>query len=337
MTPRRALPFILAMLIASSAGARTLGAPPTDGAILFFGDSITEGWMDAVRFPAFAFPGVCDSLLRYDGIRNESENLGRAGETSDDALHRIDGAVLGRRPAVVVIAFGSNDWYIHGFSTTPRVSLDRFEENLRLLVWKLQGIGAVPILLGLPPVIPARYYRYSSAHLYEPFGGVAAHRGRYADAVARVAAATGARFVPVSLDTSESSALLGFDGLHPTAEAHRLIAAVLRPAIEEALPLARTPQDGPGALALFPQPLLASGTSRMLARVAVAAPVVLHVRIADVAGREWRSFDVTATAAGTQYFAWDCVDAQGLRLPGGIYVLSLQYSEMTLNKKFLIL
>lgn len=337
MKRRRIILPVLAMLVASSASAFDKQATPSEGAILFFGDSITEGWMDAVKYPSFAFPAVCDSLLRSGGVHYLTENLGNAGETTEDALGRIERDVLSRHPAVVVIAFGSNDWYVHGFATEPRVPLARFESNLRLLVWKLQGVGIAPILLGLPPVIPERYYRYSSSALYTPFGGVAAHRAAYDDAVTRVASLTRVPCVSIAFDTSDGTSMLGIDGLHPTASAHRMIAAALRQPIEEAVQRGgNRPTMTPGLL-LFPQPVRPDHSTRIIVRFATEYPATVHFRIFDATGRERRGAEYTALTAGTQHVELDCTDTFGVPLPRGVYFLSLQESDMFVNTTFIIL
>ena len=51
--------FALALLAGVSDRARSQAATAP---ILFFGDSITEGWMDAAKHASLAYPAVCACL-----------------------------------------------------------------------------------------------------------------------------------------------------------------------------------------------------------------------------------------------------------------------------------
>ena len=337
MTLRHPIFLLLAVALISPANARESWKPPTDGPVLFFGDSITEGWMDAVKYPALAYPAVFDSLLHAAGSTRATANLGRAGETTDDALLRMETDVLARVPAVVVIAFGSNDWYIHGYATQPRVSLKRFIENLRLLIWKIRGIGAVPVLLGIPPVIADRYYRFSPQRLYAPFGGVAAHRASYDSAIAGVAADSRVAYIPIMADTSTASMQLGMDGLHPTATEHRNIAAALLAPIDSVLRSGSTPPDPRSGITVFPTPVYAPSASRLFAQFSASGPGHFRFHVFASSGRELRDFEYSTQTEGTQYISWDCVDNDGVPLPHGTYLLVLESKGYRIDQKFIIL
>jgi lysophospholipase L1-like esterase len=96
------------------------------GAVVFLGDSITQGWGD--RLPA-AFPGV------------KVVNRGISGDTSRGVLIRLDEDVLALNPAAVVLLIGTNDL---DEGATPEV----IAGNLRLIVAALEDHDpGMPIVL----------------------------------------------------------------------------------------------------------------------------------------------------------------------------------------------
>ena len=64
------------------------------GAVVFLGDSITQGWDVGLQF---AFPGV------------KIANRGISGDTSRGVLIRLQEDVLALNPAAVVLLVGTND------------------------------------------------------------------------------------------------------------------------------------------------------------------------------------------------------------------------------------
>ncbi|RKY23182.1 MAG: hypothetical protein DRP79_09625, partial [Planctomycetota bacterium] len=74
-------------------------------------------------------------------------NAGVGGNTTDDALKRIDADVLDHNPDYVTIMFGVNDASLLSFPDfrerhEPRVPLDRFERNLETIIEKIGKVGA---------------------------------------------------------------------------------------------------------------------------------------------------------------------------------------------------
>ena len=68
------------------------------------GDSITEGWIDAQLRPGEAWPSLLDSMLAAGNTHSRSYNAGRGGDTTDDALLRIDPATPLPRSQALAIA-----------------------------------------------------------------------------------------------------------------------------------------------------------------------------------------------------------------------------------------
>ena len=103
--------------------------------IVFFGDSITKEYVPD-------FERVIMKL--YSDHKIEIINAGEIGETSSDALKRLN-MLLKEKPDVVVVSFGMNDW-------RKCVSVEEFKKNLCLIVDRFQNIGSRVILTTINPV-----------------------------------------------------------------------------------------------------------------------------------------------------------------------------------------
>jgi acyl-CoA thioesterase-1 len=139
-------------------------------------------------------------------------NAGVSGDTSAGGLNRL-GWILGQTPDILVVELGGND----ALRGQP---LDNIEANLRAIVSGARAAGARVLLLGMD--LPTNYgsdYSSGFAALYE-----------------RIAEDEDVSMVPgfmreVGLDPS----LLQADGLHPTAEGQRRLAASLVQPLEQML------------------------------------------------------------------------------------------------------
>ncbi len=182
------------------------GSSPRDGTavrVVFLGDSLSAGY----GLPeADAFPARVERALRAEGLDVEVVNAGVSGDTSAGGLSRIDW-VLRSDPDVVVVELGAND-ALRG--QPPMVT----ERNLREIVERARSSGARVLLLGMDvPTSLGRDYVAKFAAVYP-----------------RIANDLDVPLVPgfvreVGLDPD----LMQADGLHPTAEGHRVLARTLLP------------------------------------------------------------------------------------------------------------
>lgn len=175
-----------------------LDVPADAPVVAFLGDSISAG----LHLPADqAFPAVLQRLLFEEGLPFRLVNAGSSGDTAAGGLRRL-AWIQRSAPAVVVIELGGND-------ALRGQELASIEENLRALVAGVRAGGARPLLLGMR--IPTSYgepYAEDFAALY-----------------ARVAEDLDVPFVPFFMsDVAGVPELMLPDGLHPTAEGHRLLA-----------------------------------------------------------------------------------------------------------------
>ena len=101
--------------------------------VIAFGDSLTSG------YGASAGEDYPSRLSAMSGVT--VVNAGRSGDTTESALARIDTDVLARDPRIVIVGLGGNDFL-------RSVPLATTEANLRTNVRKIQGGGAMVVLLG---------------------------------------------------------------------------------------------------------------------------------------------------------------------------------------------
>jgi len=179
--------------------------------IAFLGDSLAAGYGLSGDD---AFPALVERTLREQGRPVDVLNAGVSGDTSAGGLARIDW-ILRSRPDVVVVELGAND----ALRGQPLAGTER---NLRAIVERARAAGARVVLLGMD--VPTNYgpdYAGAFSALYP-----------------RIADDLDVAFVPgfvreVGLDP----VLIQPDGLHPTAEGHRRLAAMLvpflRPLVDE--------------------------------------------------------------------------------------------------------
>jgi acyl-CoA thioesterase-1 len=111
--------------------------------IIAFGDSLTAGYGASA---GEAYPSRLSTMIGAPVL-----NAGVSGDTTEAALARIDADVLARDPRIVIVGLGGND-YLRG------VPISSTEANVRTIVHKIQGAGAMAVLLGFRfPSLNANY------------------------------------------------------------------------------------------------------------------------------------------------------------------------------------
>jgi acyl-CoA thioesterase I len=161
---------------------------PLTGTIVCFGDSITFG---TGADQHASYPSVLAQALK-----SPVANAGVAGDTTADALARVERDVLNQHPFLVIIELGGND-YMRGVPRHVTVS------NLEAIVTRIKKSGAKIFLCDIA----------SSLALGE-------YSGVFEDLCRR----TGAVFIPGVMrgvlddDTKKS------DELHPNAAGYQIIA-----------------------------------------------------------------------------------------------------------------
>lgn len=182
--------------LAAGAGAWYLWWPrPADvspigpvEAIVFLGDSITSGH----SLPREqAFPALVGQAL---GVR--AINAGVSGNTSGDALRRVEPDVLAHQPRLVVVQLGGNDFL-------RQVPKDETFANLDAILERLTNAGAAVVLL----------------EMHVGLGG-----DPYLDGFQALAGKYRALLVPNFMRGILSNPALKLDAVHPNAEGHKVLA-----------------------------------------------------------------------------------------------------------------
>ena len=102
--------------------------------IICFGDSITWGYG---ANPGEDYPSLLAKMTNIPVI-----NAGIDGDTSTEALKRIDSDILDRNPLLVIIEFGGNDFL-------RKIPTEQTLENIKNMVEKIQGKGAMVVIVDI--------------------------------------------------------------------------------------------------------------------------------------------------------------------------------------------
>lgn len=156
--------------------------------IVAFGDSLTAGYgaREGEDYPSRLAAAIGADII----------NAGVSGDTTADALARIDADVLANAPRIVLVGLGGND-FLRG------VPIATTEANLREIIRRIHDRDAMVLLLGFDfPSLSANY-----ADMYE-----------------EIAADTGSLLVPDILAGMLRDPKLKSDDIHPNAAGYALMA-----------------------------------------------------------------------------------------------------------------
>jgi len=174
--------------------------PPQKGKVwVAFGDSLTSGYGAS---DGHDYPAQLSQRLRFPIL-----NLGAPGQTSQDALGRVD-EVLRVNPGVVLLCFGGND-------TLNQVPASETFHNLAEVIDRLQAGGAFVVLIGVHS---------------------ASVRDKYHAQFKKLAQEKHALFVPNILGGVLGNPGLMSDYVHPNDEGYSVIAARLEKTLQPLLP-----------------------------------------------------------------------------------------------------
>ncbi len=171
--------------------------------LVCFGDSITAGYnLDAAQ----AYPVQLQKLLNAKGYNYKVLNQGVSGNTTKDAVARVQ-SIVALHPEVVLVEFGGNDG-LRGLS--PEIT----RKNMDTVLSTLQSAHIRILLVGitLPPNYGADYIKSFSAIYKE------------------AAAMHHIPLMPMLYDGIYTvPGTIQADGIHPTAKGSQLIAEHLVP------------------------------------------------------------------------------------------------------------
>jgi acyl-CoA thioesterase I len=125
---------ILILLLNTACGTKVVNIDSTGKNIICFGDSLTEGYGAK---PGEDYPSALAKLLDQPVI-----NTGISGNTTRQALERLQTDVLNKDPRLVIVQFGANDF----FHKIPR---NETLDNLDQIVLRIQEQGAMVAIAGV--------------------------------------------------------------------------------------------------------------------------------------------------------------------------------------------
>jgi acyl-CoA thioesterase-1 len=160
----------------------------TGETIICFGDSLTEGLGTDMGQD---YPAVLSRLLAMPVM-----NAGRRGDTTAAALERLADAVLQKRPRLVIVLLGGNDF----LRQLPR---EETRKNLEEIVRRIQAQGAMVAIAGIRLGLFSDEFSAIFEETAEQFGAL---------------------YIPQVMKGILTDGTLRSDPIHPNAAGYRLIA-----------------------------------------------------------------------------------------------------------------
>ena len=170
--------------------------------ICIFGDSIAWGAWDPEN------GGWVSLLRRYFETNNYNiviYNQGVCGDTTDNLLVRFKTECVAREPQTIIFAIGINDSQYVNSKDNPRVSLEKFQNNLVELIKQAKNFSNKILFIGLTKVEDGQFYNNDNIAKYNAM-------------IEKVSAEHKLPFLNL-FDLLETSDL--YDGLHPNSEGHK--------------------------------------------------------------------------------------------------------------------
>lgn len=156
--------------------------------IICFGNSITKGYK--VK-PNESFPAILSERLSMDVI-----NAGISGDTTRDALKRIEQDVLNKDPRLVIVEFGGNDFL-------QKIPEEETFKNMEEMITQIQDAGAMVVIAAVKTGL------LSDAHI-KGFKEIAERKQ--------------AMLIPNLMKGVFNNPKLKLDRLHPNAQGYKIIA-----------------------------------------------------------------------------------------------------------------
>lgn len=189
-----------------------LKAQPADPSrVVFFGDSITDGWKLATFFPGKPYV-----------------NRGISGQVTSQMLVRLYPDVIDMKPAVVVLLAGTNDIARNNGPET----LEMIEENTMAITELAQAHGIKVILCSVTPIADYGRNKMSEGRPPSDILKLNTWMKTYAVQVGAIYA----DYFSALVDTNGMMKPgISADGLHPNEQGYNLMVPVVQAAIDQAL------------------------------------------------------------------------------------------------------
>jgi acyl-CoA thioesterase I len=179
---------VIALYLIFSPGGRMIEKTPPGENIICLGDSLTAG---VGASPGMDYPSQLSGLIGVHVI-----NAGVRGDTTGDALKRLDRDVLSKSPRIVLVILGMND-------LASALPSEKMFSNLEKIIDRIQAKGAMVVVGGID---------------FPTFG-----RG-LTGSYKQLCAQTGALLVPNIYEGIIGHEDLMSDTLHPNDKGYQIIA-----------------------------------------------------------------------------------------------------------------
>lgn len=193
-----------------SANAALPPPAPGEQRVVFFGDSITDGWPIANSFPGRPYV-----------------NRGISGQTTPQMLVRFQQDVVHLKPAAVIILAATNDIAGNTGPSTPEMIEDNFISMAAIA--KQSGIRLI-----IASILPAAAYRWKPG--IEPADEIRTINAWLKDFAQRDGDIYLDYYTALADAEGGMKPGLSKDGVHPTPQGYAIMAPLAEKAIEEALP-----------------------------------------------------------------------------------------------------
>ena len=196
---------------------KTVGAP-TPQRVLFYGDSITDGWRLNEYFPGKDFV-----------------NRGISGQITGEMLGRMQADVIANRPAAMLILAGTND-------IARGVSVETIQNNMKMIA-DLAEKHSIKVIIA--SILPTSDHHKATDPRFEMTRGrplaVIRELNQHLASMCQKRGFTYLNYYDAMVDsTGQLKAELANDGLHPNAEGYRVMAPLAQAAIQKTLGGPRT-------------------------------------------------------------------------------------------------
>lgn len=175
--------------------------------VVCFGDSITKR----------GYPEILGKQPELNVL-----NAGVGGNTTAQALRRMERDVLAKEPDFVVILFGTNDSRID--SKRVYVPVEKYSANLVSMIDSCEQIDARVILCTIPPIDEEPYFTRHDRKPFKAVGGLTSLLRVYRDAAIGVGADRQVPVIDLSQLLLNQPEWMSPDGVHPSERGNAIIA-----------------------------------------------------------------------------------------------------------------
>jgi len=163
--------------------------------IICFGDSITFGYGAG---PGEDYPTALAKMVSLTVI-----NAGVSGDTTFEAVKRLDSDVLSKKPRLVIVEFCGNDFL-------KKVPIEETVKNLDIMITRIQSTGAMVALVDI-----------SAGMFFKDYRQVFKKLARKKKAI----------FIPSVLNKVITNPCMKSDFLHPNQRGYKIVASRIHKAI----------------------------------------------------------------------------------------------------------